>query len=195
LSIWWLDAAWAAFFGTFYWSHRQVRAAGVRPETRVRRDRSSDNGMALQFVAVTIAGLWSGAFREQMVLPGICVAVASIWLVRSALRHLGRQWRLQAVITEDHDLITTGPYRVVRHPVYTAFFGMLVATILMRGHPVARLLAVVVFVAGTHIRIRAEERLLLAAFGDKFLAYSEATPWAYLPISYPRPAQTSPRQN
>ena len=179
---WWLGAAWLAFFGTFYLSHRAVRAqTGTLTENRVRRERSSDAGMALQFVGVLAALFWPGPWREFMAVPGLLAAAASILFVRSALQHLGRQWRVQAVVTDDHELITSGPYRVVRHPVYLAFMGMLLGTALMRGHPVAGLGAVLLFAAGTEIRVRAEERLLAAAFKDRFAAYTLRTRWAYAP--------------
>ena len=84
-------------------------------------------------------------------------------------------------MTDDHELITTGPYGLVRHPVYLAFLGMLVATALMRGYPVVCLAAVAVFAVGTEIRVRAEERLLSAAFGERFAAYAGRTRWAYVP--------------
>jgi protein-S-isoprenylcysteine O-methyltransferase Ste14 len=51
----------------------------------------------------------------------------SVW----ARRHLGRNWSAQVVVKEDHTLIRTGPYRYVRHPIYTgillAFLGMVLA--------------------------------------------------------------------
>ncbi len=178
-----LTAAWLAFFFTFYLSHLQVRSGGkdARPERRVRRERSSDGGMALQFLGVLIVLFWPGPWRERMLIPGLATALASIVWVRSALKHLGRQWRVQAVVTDDHELITTGPFQLVRHPVYLAFAGMLLATIVMRGWPMAGVAAMAAFVAGTEIRVQAEERLLAATFGERFASYRARTRWAYLP--------------
>ncbi len=172
---------WLAFFGTFYWCHRQVwaQAGGNRTEKRVRRDNSSNYGMALQFAAVALVLLLPGPRHGgAMEWAGLALAAVSIWWVRWALLRLGRQWRVQAVIAEDHELITSGPYRVVRHPVYLAFFGMASATALMRGNAA---FALAVFALGTEIRVRAEERLLLAAFGERFTSYAVRTRWAYLP--------------
>ena len=152
-----------------------------RPERRVRRERSSDAGMALQFLAVLIVLFWPGPWRQRMLLPGLATAAVSIVWVRSALKHLGRQWRVQAVVTDDHELIASGPFQLVRHPVYLGFAGMLLATILMRGWPLACVLAMAAFVAGTEIRVRAEERLLAETFGERFDSYRARTRWAYLP--------------
>lgn len=172
---------WIAFFATFYLCHRQVwaGAGGDRQEKRVRRERSSDYGIALQFAAVVVALLWPGSSQDgAMMWTGLALAGLSIWWVRWALLHLGRQWRVQAVIAEDHELITTGPYRWVRHPVYLAFLAMLAATLLMRGNAA---FALAIFALGTEIRVRAEERLLCVAFGPRFTEYSARTRWAYLP--------------
>jgi protein-S-isoprenylcysteine O-methyltransferase Ste14 len=181
LNEWWLGGAWVLFFATFYVSHRQVRAAVTAPEKRIRRERSSDVGMALQFAAVLLAAALPGPWHASTAMAGLMLAAVSIAWLHWSLKHLDRQWRVQAVITEDHELITTGPYRIVRHPVYLAFLGMTVATILMRGNFAERALALAVFAAGTEIRVSAEERLLRAAFGYRFSDYVNLTQWAYLP--------------
>jgi protein-S-isoprenylcysteine O-methyltransferase Ste14 len=179
-----LALAWLAFLATFYLSHRQVRAGRARekPERRLGRERSSDAGMALQFGAVLLALFLPGPWRPTLAGPALALAAASILWLRAALQHLGRQWRVQAVIAADHELITTGPYRLLRHPVYLAFLGMIVATVLVRGHVLAGVLAILVFSGGTEIRVRAEERLLLNAFQSRFSEYRARTRWAYLPF-------------
>ena len=173
---------WVAFFATFYWCHRQVRTrpGGDAPEKRVKRDRSSDAGMALQFAAVLIVLFAPGPVHGYP-FAGIALTVACILWVRWSLLELGRQWRVQAVIAEGHELITGGPYGLVRHPVYLGFMGMLVATALMRGDFVTNVVAVALFNVGTEIRVRAEEKLLREAFGQRFRDYLNRTRWAYLP--------------
>lgn len=177
-------SGWAAFFAVFYLSHREVRDArggGARTENRIGREPMSNVGMALQFLALLLALFWQGPSRSYMVAPSLIIMVASIWLARSALRHLGRQWRVQAVVTDDHELVTSGPYAVVRHPIYLAWLGMLVATVELRGQPLAGAAALVVFLIGTEIRVRVEERLLFKTFGERFVVFVTVSPWAYLP--------------
>jgi protein-S-isoprenylcysteine O-methyltransferase Ste14 len=62
------------------------------------------------------------------IVASLSVAVFSTALVWSAVRYLGRQWRIQAGLFADHQLVSTGPYRMVRHPIYVSMFGMLIAT-------------------------------------------------------------------
>jgi len=172
----------AAFLGVFYVSHREVKArVAPAPECRVRREHSSDAGMALQFSGMLLVLAWPGPERPERMLPALLLAGMAMGLARAALRHLGRQWRVTAVVTDDHELITTGPYRVVRHPVYSAWLLMLAAVALLRGPVLLGPVAACVFAAGMEIRVRAEERLLRETFGDRYSTYVSSTRWAYLP--------------
>ena len=75
-------------------------------------------------------------------------------------------------MVEGHELITRGPYSLVRNPIYLGMFGMLLATGLAVGRWPVLLAAIVVFLIGIEIRIRTEEKLLREAFGEKFEEYA-----------------------
>ena len=100
------------------------------------------------------------------------------WL---AVRHLGKQLRILAGLYPDHELIRTGPYAVVRHPVYATLFLLMLASGLLLAWWPLLLLGVILYVAGTEIRIHAEEELLQARFGAAFEDYRRRVP-AYLPF-------------
>ena len=110
----------------------------------------------------------------------LAVLVVSVWTSMSAVRTLGRQWAVAARLVEGHKLITEGPYRIVRNPIYTGMFGMLVAAGLALRHFVGLIPAVVLFAIGTVIRVRSEEKLLRGAFGQQFEDYAKRVP-AVLP--------------
>jgi protein-S-isoprenylcysteine O-methyltransferase Ste14 len=118
----------------------------------------------------------AAALVASMVVAPFAVAL-SWW----ATRHLGKQWRYVAALTQDHEFITTGPYRLIRHPIYTSMFGMLLATVLALSWWPLGIAAVVFFVIGTEIRIRSEDALLAARFGEQFTAWRARTP-AYIPF-------------
>jgi len=102
-------------------------------------------------------------------------------LAWAATRHLDKQWRFEAALSEDHELITTGPYRWVRHPIYTSMFGMLLQTGLVKAWWPFLVAGVVFYVIGTEIRVRAEEKLLATRFGETHAQY-RATTSGYLPF-------------
>ena len=99
-----------------------------------------------------------------------------------ARRHLGRNWSAAVRIGEDHELVRTGPYRLLRHPIYTAVLGMCVGTAIASSQYHALLAAAMVLVA--YIRkSRLEEQILRKTFGAEYDSYRRHT-WALVPLLY-----------
>jgi protein-S-isoprenylcysteine O-methyltransferase Ste14 len=122
-------------------------------------------------------------WRAQYLVATLIVVlvIASLIFVMAAVRTLGQQWSLQARVLEHHQLVQRGPYRIVRHPIYTGMFGMLAAASLAHGHWVGLLIASVVYYFGTIIRIRSEEKLLREQFGRAYEEYTREVP-AFIPL-------------
>lgn len=112
---------------------------------------------------------------------GLAIAVSAVVMAWQAVAHLGRQFRLHAGLYEDHELVRTGPYAIVRHPIYFSLLGMLAANCLLLTRWPWALLAFGIFIAGTEIRVRSEEELLASRFPEEFAAYRRRVP-AYLPF-------------
>ena len=104
------------------------------------------------------------------------MAIFSAWLAVAAIRELGQQWSLQARVLDNHKLITSGVYDLVRHPIYTAMLGMLIATGLVISHWIVLGAAILIFLAGTEVRTRLEEKLLAEAFGEQFEEWRSRVP-------------------
>ena len=105
----------------------------------------------------------------------------SVALAWAATRHLDKQWRFEAALSEDHELIRTGPYRWLRHPIYASILGMLLEIGLARAWWPLLIAGLIFYLIGTEIRIRAEDGLLASRFGEEFAQYKRTTP-AYLPF-------------
>jgi len=117
-------------------------------------------------------------FVVEVIVDGllICIAILSAAMIIDAMRRLGKQWSPSARLIEGHELITSGSYRIVRHPIYSGMLGLLVATGGAFSTPWILLIAVVVYIAGTLIRTRIEERLLLEHFGAAYEEYRSRVP-------------------
>ncbi len=178
---------WFGFVVVFFLRRKPAAA----PEQA--RDASSRPGIVLQGLSYGV--MWalprrfsplisfSPALNVALLVVAVLLAVGSVWLVMTAIRTLGKEWSLTARLVEGHRLVTAGPYSLVRHPIYTGMFGMLLATALSYSHWLGLLLGVIIFWSGTIVRVRSEERLLRAAFGAEFDAYARRVP-AVLPGVY-----------
>jgi protein-S-isoprenylcysteine O-methyltransferase Ste14 len=118
---------------------------------------------------------------EPMVPPGAITALPGCMLLLTGLAfsawaraHLGRNWSGRVTLKEDHELIRSGPYAIVRHPIYTGLLVAIAGTALVlsewRG-----LLAVLVMAVSYWRKLRIEEQLLCGTFGDSYRRYSEHT--------------------
>jgi len=114
-------------------------------------------------------------------IASMIIGPPSVVLVWMATRHLGKQWRFEAALSEDHELVTTGPYRWLRHPIYASMLGMLLQTGLVHAWWPMLIAGLVFYVIGTEIRVRAEDRLLAGRFGEEFNRFQASTR-AYIPF-------------
>jgi protein-S-isoprenylcysteine O-methyltransferase Ste14 len=113
---------------------------------------------------------------------GVTIQAASLLLAIWARRHLGRNWSAEVRIAVGHQLVRTGPYRWLRHPIYTAMLGMFLGTAIACGQYHALLglmLLVIVYLRKT----RLEEQILQQTFGAEYDAYRRGT-WALVPLLF-----------
>lgn len=146
----------------------------------------SGAGLALQCVAlaapafVVARGGWSGVAGAGGGVPriaaGLAVLAAGLALFAASVRALGAQWSLIARARDGHRLVTRGPYGALRHPIYVATGVGLFGALLAAGDARAGVAAAALFLAGTPLRVRAEEDVLRAAFGTRYEAYVRRVP-------------------
>jgi protein-S-isoprenylcysteine O-methyltransferase Ste14 len=176
-------AGWVWFTIVFVF-RRQSGGAGAK------REPVSSMGIALQMVAFALVWMIqrplpaAGASLDALEIARDVLApllgFASVAFGLAAVRTLGKQWSYEARLIEGHRLVTEGPYRVVRHPIYTALLGKLLASNFAFGALWGLLLAGGLFFVGTLIRIRAEEKLMREAFGAAYADYARRVP-AFVP--------------
>ena len=170
---------WIAFL--LYW---QIKAAGAKTTQRIE-PATSRILRALTFLIVIVllsttriplrwlylqvwpSGLWPFWLGAAVMVTGLGFAV---W----AREHLATNWSRSVTIKQGHELITTGPYAVVRHPIYTGilagFLGTAIALSQMRGF-----IAFVLIFFALWLKLRMEEQWMRSQFGETYTTYSRHT--------------------
>jgi protein-S-isoprenylcysteine O-methyltransferase Ste14 len=112
-------------------------------------------------------GIWPFWLGAAVLIAGLLFAV---W----ARVHLGRNWSRSVTIKQDHELITTGPYAVARHPIYTGILTGLLGTAIALSQ-VRGFIVLALFFLAFCIKLRMEEQWMRSQFGDTYVAYSRQT--------------------
>jgi protein-S-isoprenylcysteine O-methyltransferase Ste14 len=175
-----LTICWGVFFVTW------AVAAIFTKRTVYHESRSQ----RLRYVVPVIMG-WFFVFRAYrlpypfnvLVIPRtdgvlvvatiLCVCGLAICLWARAI--LGRNWSGTVTLKEGHELIVRGPYKLVRHPIYTGILAMIIATVILQGRIGGIIGLVLVFVSFL-IKLSEEEQVMLKQFPDEYAAYRQRTP-------------------
>ena len=161
-----------------------------RKSTRMRR-LSSISGIALQSLAFALAGIgftqpvlpWWAPYSLASTILVLLLGGTAIAMFLAAALTMGKNWSLVARTRSDHQLVRNGPFAIVRHPIYLALLLYLLSIAAALGHWQQLLFAVPMYIAGTIIRIRDEEKLLRAQFGDEHDRYVRDVP-AFIPLFF-----------
>jgi protein-S-isoprenylcysteine O-methyltransferase Ste14 len=170
---------WVAFIA--YW---QIKAANTKSTQRLEPVASRILRVLIFLVAIILlsinriplpvlyrqfwpAGLWPFWLGAAVTIAGLLFAV---W----ARVHLGRNWSSSVTIKQAHELIVTGPYAVVRHPIYTGILMGLLGTAIALSQVRGFIVLCLVFVA-FWIKLRMEEQWMRSQFGDVYAAYAQHT--------------------
>ncbi len=169
-------AMWISYF-TYWWAMSRNVKVTERSESAPSR--------LIRMVAIVgaFALLWLPAvplpLLNRRFLPlsdwcfwtGAAITAGGLLFSVWGRRHLGANWSQAVTVKQDHELITSGPYALVRHPIYTGlllgFFGSAVARGEWRG-----VLAVAMVFAALWHKLRLEEKWMHAQFGEHYEAYS-----------------------
>ena len=113
---------------------------------------------------------------DTIVLNVIIVILLGTGLIVAiiARRTLARNWSGAVALKEDHELITTGLYRYVRHPIYTGMLLMILGTALSLA-TLGACIGFLIILVGVLLKLKQEEALLTKHFAQDYLSYKERT--------------------
>ena len=175
-----LTICWIVWSASFVQPFR--KAAGQR---EIAKAPSAQWGILLNVLG--FAWIWAyvrpPGFEKSVweLIASMLLGPPSVLLAWRATRHLGKYWRYQAALSANHELVQSGPYAWIRHPIYASMLGMLLASGAAYSWWPMLLSGLSFFLIGTEIRVEAEDRLLETYFQDEFIEY-RARVRGYIPF-------------
>ncbi|OAF03565.1 methyltransferase [Bradyrhizobium centrolobii] len=129
----------------------------------------------LVYVATGIPRFAAYSFYPWLAWVGSLFAIAALGVFHLTHRALGRNWSISLDVRENHELVTEGIYRRVRHPMYSAFWLWAIAQALLLPNWIAGIAGLVGFGTLFFGRVAREERMMLQTFGDSYREYMART--------------------
>jgi protein-S-isoprenylcysteine O-methyltransferase Ste14 len=170
---------WIVF--VLYW---RVKAADTKANQRLEPAASGILRALIFLIAIALLSipriplrwlyvqLWPSGYWPFWL--GAAITVVGLLFAVWAREHLGRNWSSSVTIKQGHELITTGPYAVVRHPIYTGiltgFLGMAIAISQVRGF-----IAFILVLLALWLKLRMEEKWMRSQFGEAYATYARQT--------------------
>ncbi len=171
-------------------AHRGYYSRKFRPSTgNTLRQRKKDSASRLAnlfsvpgLIAVVVYVVYppwmawaslplSGGLRSL----GVGLALAGFILLQWSQQALGKNWSDTPRLMKDQMLVTSGPYRWIRHPIYTAFFLVMSAPLFLSANWFIGVLWIGMTVLDVMSRVRFEEAMMMEAFGDPYRIYVQRT--------------------
>ena len=106
---------------------------------------------------------------------GVGLALAGFVLLQWSQQALGKNWSDTPRLMKDQTLVTGGPYRWIRHPIYTAFLLIMSAPLFLSANWFIGLVWIGMTVLDVISRVRVEEAMMMESFGDHYRAYMQRT--------------------
>jgi protein-S-isoprenylcysteine O-methyltransferase Ste14 len=175
----WIYTSWLLFFlGWLIWGITAKRA----------KRRQSIGSRVAQGAVITIAfwmlfwpALRIGPLRWRFITHSIAAESAAIGftvigfgIAIWARLHLGGNWSGSVTVKQEHRLVRSGPYTLVRHPIYSGLSFAALGLAVLNGD-LGSLVAIGLMILGWRLKFRLEENFMTQEFGDTYLDYKRST--------------------
>ena len=173
---------WALYWGIHSRGAKASVWAESRPSRLMHVVPMAVAALLLALPPVPMAGLHQRFQPQSVVIPclGWLTAAAGLSFTVWARRHLAANWSADVTLKAGHELITSGPYALVRHPIYTGLWVGVLGTALAIGEW-RGLAAVALLGLAQWRKLRVEEQAMRRQFGERYLVYAQRVS-AFIPF-------------
>jgi protein-S-isoprenylcysteine O-methyltransferase Ste14 len=172
---------WTAFLGVRIFFQRRIKGSQQYTRINERQEKLYFRLFALAFVLLPLYFLtpWidfaSIRLRMELRWSGGVITCMGIGLFGWAHQALGRNWTAVLALSEGHQLVQGGPYRYVRHPMYSAFFVIGTGFFLLSANWLVGLIYLGPLLVMYLARVSLEEKMMVERFGDSYRQYMKRT--------------------
>ena len=162
-----------------FWAYWLIAARGVKSGRSGGWNRFIGLRVALLVVVIFAVRSWGLRGHQAGTDPVLTVIGLALFLLGLALAvwarlYIGRNWGAPMSHKDEPELVTTGPYRLIRHPIYTGLLMATIGTAIALGRWQGLISVAIILTA--HIRkAKKEEELMLANFGETYQDYRRHT--------------------
>jgi len=193
-----LHLLFSGLYLIFLFERGYFQSKAMRISGELRKFRESKRKMAVMILIFVIAQIWVIGSFVYIIKPtymdwtrfpipswtrwlGTIIAFSGMGLEFSTQIYLGRNYSTTLHISEEQTLVTTGPYRYIRHPMYTALIavGIGLGLLSTSWYFLLPFLVTGIVIA---FRIRREEEAMISKFGDEYIQYAQRTGRFFPPI-------------
>ena len=186
-----LHIVFSVLFLLFLFERGYFQSKAMRVSGELRNFRESKRKMATIILLFLVAQLWvigsfiyiiKPSYMEWTILPipswirwvGAIITVSGMALEFSTQIYLGRNYSTTLHISNGHSLVTNGPYRYIRHPMYTALItvGIGIGLLSTSWYFLISFIVTSIVIA---FRVRREEEAMIEKFGDEYIQYAQVT--------------------
>ena len=173
----WIYGAWIA--GLAFWalasiaSKRTMRAQS--PASEMGQGALAGAGFVLLFNRQIALGPLDWRLAPNFAAldyAGLALTILGLSFMAWSRIVLGRNWSATVTIKEDHELVSSGPYAIVRHPLYAGVLLAMLGTAIYFGQ-IRGFIAFLLTFAGWWLKSRTEEAFLVEQFGTRYLQYQK----------------------
>jgi protein-S-isoprenylcysteine O-methyltransferase Ste14 len=174
-------ALWLVYFAVRLYFQRQVKGMGDYTRFNEKQERLFFRLFALAYLLLAFYFLtpWVDFARfpcpDWLRWSGAVISIAGICFFGWTHQVLGNNWTAVLAISQKHQLVTDGPYRFVRHPMYSAFYLIGFGFLLLSANWLMGLIYLGTLTIMYLARVEKEEAMMLEHFGEPYQAYLQTT--------------------